>query len=91
MNTKIYLELSARIIIICAVGFFGTYFGEALGPYFGDTITHCQPHMSDDNTGVVVEWGARHYWYTVACVGIVILSVATFVGRVISLANKHFK
>ena len=77
MNTKVFLGLAIRIIIVFGVAMLMTFAPTELRDFFGDTLhdhsTHGTYHQNDflDDGW---EWGARHYWYWWMCFLLFVLS-----------------
>ena len=68
--------LSLQIILLGAIGFFGTFLSDYLADmgWFGDTIE--KSVHGDWNNEI---WGARHRWYVVTLVLLVVIQIVRIV------------
>jgi len=85
---KFTTGLTLQIILIGAIGFFGTFFSdylESIG-WFGDVLTDRirggEPY---------IEWGARHNWYVCTLVIVFLVQVARLVMWSIAFWDEEFK
>lgn len=86
MNTKVFLGLAIRIIIVFAVAILMTFAPDELRGFFGDVKGYDRGAMVDEDW----VWGVRHYWYLWMCILLFILSAVNAIVGGIKLVNKYY-
>jgi hypothetical protein len=96
MNTKQFIKIAFRIIIVFVSAMLFTFIPEHLREFFGD-VPHdcaldstCIRHEQHWNHGIdtFYEWGTRHYWFYWMAIVLFILSLAFNVIRIMEIIAK---
>lgn len=90
MNTRLYIKIAVRIILLFVVAMSATYIPEHLRGFFEDVPCsgeHCSSHGFGYDIGW--SWGKRHYWYAVMTILLFILSVVDSMVYVTRLVDKY--
>ena len=97
MNTKLYLYIAFRILILCIVSMAISFVPEQLRDFFGDTPF--EPRYSNylgetiTKTGALDKhwnWGSRHYMYWWTMFLLFILSLIDSIISIRRLAIKYY-
>jgi len=89
MKWPLYFGIALRIIILFAVGMFGTYIPDYLRGFFGDVYTgDTSSYLFKTDTEW--DWGARHYWYFWMMFVLFILSIANLIVSIVRLIRKYY-
>lgn len=86
MNTRLYIYICFRVILMVLLGMLLTYVPDYLRDFFGDTPRNPGLHPFDiDSIDLYWNWGARHYWYFT---GVVILFSLSLIDNCLHVVNK---
>lgn len=88
MKTKVYLNILLRIVVLFAIGFFGTFIPEQLRDFFGDTRLPAGQYCGATDTSWV--WGKRHYWYHAMGIVLFIFSLVHFIASAVNIIKKNY-
>ena len=83
MKTNVYLGIGIRIIVLFSIGMFWSYIPEQLTEFFGDKTVMT-------TYGEKVEWGVRHYWYTVMMVLLFCLSLLNVIVQCVKIVKNNY-
>ena len=86
MNTKLYLFIAMRIVILFSTAMVATFLPEHLREFFGDVQI---PEISGFGIDNGWTWGARHYWFWWMMFFLFTLSVIDFIVAVVRAVIKH--
>lgn len=87
MNTRLYLFIAFRIVLLFSIGMAFTFVPEYLRGFLGDVYT---PDRSEFGVDVEWTWGTRHYWFFWMMFVLFLLSIVDAIIWIVSKINKYY-